>query len=178
MEALNVSVGCTCDKFLGRFQPRLLSNLIILFFTLVNRFIVFISHCWLGLDMMMGTICSVSPYKVYNHTHTHTAPYCLHSRYLFLRWIVSEAERLHGDGSPQIRMRRGREGGGCKWKRWFQLICHRSTLVDTYTVYRLIWIHQAVNALPLLPLLLSLSVLVTPLSVLFRRHMFQTGSPL
>lgn len=103
MEALNVLVGCTCDKFLGRFQSRLLTIFFIfctcksiycLYFTLLT---------WVGHDDGYNLLLIRS---TTTHAHTHTAPYCLHSRYLFLRWIVSEAERLHGDGSPQIRMRK------------------------------------------------------------------------
>lgn len=42
--------------------------------------------------------------KVCTHIYTRGAP-----QYLFLWWIVSEAERLHGDGSPQIGTRKSEE---------------------------------------------------------------------
>lgn len=67
---------------------------------LANIFTVFVRHDDDGKNL-----------KVCMHRQ-HIGPYCLHSRYLFLRWIVSEAQDLHGDGSPQIRRRNGREGGG------------------------------------------------------------------
>jgi len=78
------------------------------FYLLVNRLIVFFVTL-LTLSDMMDKTCLVPSLKVHTHTHSPTAPFCLHSRYLFLWWIVSEAERLHGDGSPQISIRK-REG--------------------------------------------------------------------
>lgn len=71
---------------------------------LVNRLIVFVGH-----DDGNGWNLKVYTHTYTPHTHPHpphTAPFCLHSWYLFLRWIVSEAQHLHGDGSPQIRMRK------------------------------------------------------------------------
>lgn len=67
---------------------------------------------------------------------------CIQTRYLFLWRIVSEAERLHGDGIPQFRRRGERRRQRRERERWFQLMCHCCTLVDT-----LCWcaLTQAVN---------------------------------
>lgn len=112
-EVLNVLVGGTCDKILGKFQAHCSSVVcIFVFYSLVKRFIVRLFTPLTCLEIMVGKMCSVPSLKVcahaffLSHALIEILTPCIQTRYLFLRWIVSEAERLHGDGSPQIRMRK------------------------------------------------------------------------
>lgn len=185
-------MGGTCNEILGKFQPGCSSVVCIsfAFFTLLwTDFIVLFSHLWLGWRQLLVK-CEGLLYFFLKSARTHTrslisrkpalpSTRCIQTRYLFLRRIVSEAERLHGDWSPQLRMGERRRQ---RRERWFQLMCHCRTLVDT-----LCWcaLTQAVSWYaglpspcscaspsfpPSLPFCFSLSVSLSGSQLMFLQH--------